>query len=912
FQVTAVYPCGETQPTNVVVDVVSSATLNISPQTICESGGSVDLRTLVNESPAGGTFVFSGHPNISGNNFDPSGLAGSTVSITVDYSVGSCSAPTGTLDITISNVAAVTVPASAVAVCESAPDVDLTALVTATPSGGTFTFTGAQVTGNMFDPTGLSGLQTITVDYSAGGCSAPQKTFQLDVKATASITTSGVSACENGGPVNLLALVSGSPSGGAFTFTGAGVSGNTFNPSGQSGTVTISVDYNAAGCTASGSIAVTVLNAADPMCTGGNCASVVIVPIPTAATCTNSDGKIVFRIKPFTPAINNTGIKISIDGISSTNLSISRTIFNDTTFNALPVGTYDYSIEYGDPSCVKTGRVTIDQSGTVGAPVASNISGPVCPGTATGSLTLSVPGENGNILEWSLDGGLTDPFKPFTAGGQITGIPAGPAPSFEQVISVRRNISDPCYASVTVVVTETVQAISATFNITGATCNGNDGAINNIVASGGNVAPYTFSIDGGQTFQSQTSFNGLAGGTYALRVRDAALCEKDFTAIVTFPGFINSIITKNDANCSNNGDSGSISVRIDDAGVFEAALTTDQFNQPPDSVYLPYTNPSISFDNIPRGQYYVYIRSSNAGCPTRSAPIDIFGVYAINFDFEPDCNGSELSLGLTNITGDPNGAPLEIQVTKKLSSDPPEIIYKQFPANGQIYLDHDLYNFLQVPGEYQIRIIQFQNDVVCNLSSRIADLTVPGPLTVQVGEVAESYPDIPTGKLDLTAFSGGIDPYSVRIELDSAASLALPQYATSFEEPLLNGDLQFEMEYDKIPAGRYQVVVTDSLGCTLTFVARVPLDEDLFIPNVFTPNGDGSNDVFFIRNLPAAPAVNQLIISNRWGKEVFVSRNYQNNWDGEGISDGLYFYRLKVQDGEPITGWVEIMRGPKP
>ncbi len=912
FQVTSLYACGETQPTPVVVNVVSSASLVINPQTVCETAGVVDLRTMVGESPPGGTFLFSGHPNISGNNFDPAGLSGTTVSITVDYSVGSCSAPTGTLDLTISNSATTTVPPIAVAVCESAPDIDLTSLVSSSPAGGTFTFTGSQITGNMFDPSGLTGLQTVAVNYTVGGCPAPQKTFQVDVKTTASITTTNISACKNGGSLNLLTLVSASPSGGIFTFTGPGVSGATFDPSAQSGTINVTVDYNANGCSTSGIVQITVLSSTDAMCTGGNCASVVIVPKPEAATCTNSDGKLTFSIKPFTPAINNTGIKITIDGTSSTNLSISRTNFNDTVFSALPVGTYDYSIEYGDPSCLKSGRVTIDQSGTVAAPVASDIIGPVCPGSATGSLTLAVPGETGNILEWSLDAGLSDPFKPFTAGGQITGIPAGPAPAFEQVISVRRNISDPCYAAVTVVVAETVQDISAAFTITDATCNGNDGGISNIAASEGNGAPYTFSLDGGQSFQTQNSFNGLAGGGYSLRVRDAAGCEKDFPANVTFPGFINSVITKTDANCSNNGNSGSISVRIDDPGVFKVALTTDQFSQPADSLYLPYTNPAISFNDIPRGQYYVYVKSDNGECPTRSAPIDIFGVYPIRFDVEPDCNENELSIGLINVTGDPNGAPLEIQVFKKLSSDPPEIIYKQFPANGQIYLDHDLYAFLQTAGEYQIKIVQFQNQVVCNLSSGIVDLNVPAPLTAQVGPVSESYPDIPTGKLDLTGFSGGMDPYKVRIELDSAASIALQEYATNFEPPLINGNQEFEMAYQNIPAGRYQVIVTDSLGCTLTLVARVPLDKDLFVPNVFTPNGDGSNDVFFIRNLPGAPAVNQLIISNRWGKEVFASKNYQNNWDGEGVADGLYYYRLKVVDGDPITGWVEIMRGPKP
>jgi gliding motility-associated-like protein len=98
----------------------------------------------------------------------------------------------------------------------------------------------------------------------------------------------------------------------------------------------------------------------------------------------------------------------------------------------------------------------------------------------------------------------------------------------------------------------------------------------------------------------------------------------------------------------------------------------------------------------------------------------------------------------------------------------------------------------------------------------------------------------------------------------------------------------------------------------MEFIARVPMDKGLFIPTLFTPNGDGSNDLFFIRNLPEAPSVNRLTITNRWGKEVFSSDNYQNNWDGEGTSDGIYYYLLLPQNGEARTGWLEIIRGPKP
>jgi gliding motility-associated-like protein len=91
----------------------------------------------------------------------------------------------------------------------------------------------------------------------------------------------------------------------------------------------------------------------------------------------------------------------------------------------------------------------------------------------------------------------------------------------------------------------------------------------------------------------------------------------------------------------------------------------------------------------------------------------------------------------------------------------------------------------------------------------------------------------------------------------------------------------------------------------VSFIIAEPIGGcGVIIPNVFTPNGDGSNDVFEIRNLPSNSSVT---ITNRWGKEVYRSSDYQNDWSADSISDGIYYYRIVV-DGEPITGWVEILR----
>jgi gliding motility-associated-like protein len=89
------------------------------------------------------------------------------------------------------------------------------------------------------------------------------------------------------------------------------------------------------------------------------------------------------------------------------------------------------------------------------------------------------------------------------------------------------------------------------------------------------------------------------------------------------------------------------------------------------------------------------------------------------------------------------------------------------------------------------------------------------------------------------------------------------------------------------------------------------MDQTIYIPNIFTPNDDGVNDGFFIRNLPAAGG-SKLVITSRWGKEIYRSENYDNTWKGDGAADGIYFYQLQIGSSAPITGWVEVLRGQKP
>jgi gliding motility-associated-like protein/uncharacterized repeat protein (TIGR01451 family) len=86
---------------------------------------------------------------------------------------------------------------------------------------------------------------------------------------------------------------------------------------------------------------------------------------------------------------------------------------------------------------------------------------------------------------------------------------------------------------------------------------------------------------------------------------------------------------------------------------------------------------------------------------------------------------------------------------------------------------------------------------------------------------------------------------------------------------------------------------------------------DLSIPNVFTPNGDGVNDQFEIRNLNIYKE-NKISIINRWGNAVFEMKDYNNLWDGNGLDEGTYFYVLEVKNatgkGKAFKGYITLLR----
>jgi gliding motility-associated-like protein len=83
-------------------------------------------------------------------------------------------------------------------------------------------------------------------------------------------------------------------------------------------------------------------------------------------------------------------------------------------------------------------------------------------------------------------------------------------------------------------------------------------------------------------------------------------------------------------------------------------------------------------------------------------------------------------------------------------------------------------------------------------------------------------------------------------------------------------------------------------------------------PNVFTPDGDGLNDIFFIDVPGKIYECTDLVIYNRWGQIQFISTGNNLRWDGRNnvgniVSNGTYFYTLSVKD-KSYNGSVSLYR----
>jgi gliding motility-associated-like protein len=201
-------------------------------------------------------------------------------------------------------------------------------------------------------------------------------------------------------------------------------------------------------------------------------------------------------------------------------------------------------------------------------------------------------------------------------------------------------------------------------------------------------------------------------------------------------------------------------------------------------------------------------------------------------------------------------------------------------------------------------------------SSTDSLLTIGSATSVQAG----SY------LLEVTDAMLCIKSQSVELEVLPMPTIAFSGYDTLFVEPgyLLDaghaaqhylwntGATTEQISIDT--TGLYSVEATSGQGCKNSDAVYILwAGKSFFIPNAFTPNGDGLNDVFGA--IPRIDYVNQYRISifNRWGQLLFESSDLHLGWDGtyqgEACPAGAYVYRIVYNDFGMGAQETKVMEG---
>jgi gliding motility-associated-like protein len=210
-----------------------------------------------------------------------------------------------------------------------------------------------------------------------------------------------------------------------------------------------------------------------------------------------------------------------------------------------------------------------------------------------------------------------------------------------------------------------------------------------------------------------------------------------------------------------------------------------------------------------------------------------------------------------------------------------------YSLNGGTFQVSGTFNNL-AGGNYTITV---QDANLCT-AAITATIIEPEAISIASTKVDASCPGVPDGSIALT-ITGGTQPYNV-----------------IWSDGILTQNRQ------DITGGTYSVVVTDKNGCAASLDIVVGIggsEKCLVIPTIITPNNDGVNDTWQIKNIDLFPNA-EVFIFTRWGKLVFHSKNLSANpWNGtyEGalLPTDSYHYVLHLNDGsKPRSGVISIIR----
>ncbi|MFK8008288.1 MAG: gliding motility-associated C-terminal domain-containing protein [Saprospiraceae bacterium] len=301
-----------------------------------------------------------------------------------------------------------------------------------------------------------------------------------------------------------------------------------------------------------------------------------------------------------------------------------------------------------------------------------------------------------------------------------------------------------------------------------------------------------------------------------------------------------------------------------------SASSYNWYNEYPfDPIILNSPTLDTLLTNMDAPQYYYVEAMDQYGCPT------VDSIFAGNAEIISALNDVDncLNTSLTILGG--------------AASNGEMLMYEWFDPNGMpIGMDSTLTFTPEISGTYTVNV---SNEYGCEIEEtfniNIIDISanieaIADPDTIILGE---------TVQLDVI-HPNNVEGYKY---LWSPASSLLGNNPTEDKAPEAMPDVDTE----------YQVVVTDlDNGCTvITNVLVTVLDicerPYVFFPNVFSPNGDGRNDVLKVESVVVDEVY--FVIYNRWGEKVFEGNSVDSAWDGmhngEAVSNDVYGYYLQAR-----------------
>lgn len=545
-----------------------------------------------------------------------------------------------------------------------------------------------------------------------------------------------------------------------------------------------------------------------------------------------------------------------------------------------------------------------------------------CGGNSNGALTVSGSGGTGS-LEYSLDD------VNYQAAGSFPGLVAG---DYTVWIRDENACTDSAPASISepVPVMADVSKTDASF-----------GSLGSIIISNarGGTSPYEYSINGlAGPFSSDTSYTDLAPATYNVVVRDQLGCTYEETILILDVPPLDVVVNVTNVSCFA-ADDGSIEFVPQDA---EGAV---QYSIDNGANFM--SDPL--FEDLPGDSTYQLVALDAAG-KVFTAAVNIAEPSEILFNYlmtPAQCNAFSQT-GAVDITvsggagsysylwsdgstaGDRNNIPAgtyTLLITDGNNCTRNETI----SVSSEVTVDANAGEDVSIcdgdaiqlegagTGSPEWEPSPFLSDVSV-LDPIVSGMTSTSTFVLTISDTISPYNCYnkdsvtvnlyPLMGLETIEDTFVIEGHSLRLETTGGP---FNQYRWEPEAGLDNSMVSDPLATPAEPT-RYYVFAINSYGCEEVANVFIDVIEDIQAYNVFTPNGDGINEYFEIRNAERFPEI-LVEVYSRWGDQLYSKVGYDsgNLWDGttggKEVPVGTYYYILVPYPGaKPISGNVTIIR----